>query len=110
MNTASGCAAFRLGFPTSCLRRHVGAPTGLKPKILLHAITKIFCISVEQGMIMEAEEPTVRAGPIPSELTAPPPPQSHREDNTIRYDRRCYFNVCSKANISQLNLPHGTDN
>jgi len=23
----------------------------------------------------------------------------------IRYDTRCYFNVCSKADISQLNLP-----
>jgi len=30
--------------------------------------------------------------------------------NTIRYDTRCYFNVRSKANISQHNLPHGTDN
>jgi len=26
----------------------------------------------------------------------------------IRYDTRCYFNVRSKANMSQLNLPHGT--
>ena len=26
----------------------------------------------------------------------------------IRYDTRCYFNVRSKADISQLNLPHGT--
>ena len=31
--------------------------------------------------------------------------QSH---DTIRYDTRCYFNVRSKANISQLNLPHGS--
>jgi len=30
--------------------------------------------------------------------------------DTIRYDTRCYFNVRSKADISQLNLPHGTDN
>jgi len=30
--------------------------------------------------------------------------------HTIRYDTRCYFNVRSKANMSQLNLPHGTDN
>ena len=30
--------------------------------------------------------------------------------HTIRYDTRCYFNVRSKADISQLNLPHGTDN
>ena len=29
---------------------------------------------------------------------------------TTRYDTRCYFNVRSKADISQLNLPHGTDN
>ena len=29
---------------------------------------------------------------------------------TIRYDTRCYYNVRSKADISQLNLPHGTDN
>ena len=26
---------------------------------------------------------------------------------TILYDTRCYFNVRSKADISQLNLPHG---
>jgi len=30
--------------------------------------------------------------------------------DTIRYDTRCYFNVRSKADISQLNLLHGTDN
>ena len=30
--------------------------------------------------------------------------------DTIRYDTRCYFNVHSKANMSQLNLPHGNDN
>ena len=28
----------------------------------------------------------------------------------LRYDTRCYFNMRSKADISQLNLPHGTDN
>ena len=30
--------------------------------------------------------------------------------DTIRYDTRCYINVRSKANMSQLNLPHGIDN
>ena len=30
--------------------------------------------------------------------------------DTIRYDTRCYFNVRSKADTSQLNLQHGTDN
>jgi len=29
---------------------------------------------------------------------------------SIRYDTRCYFNVRSKADTSQLNLPHGNDN
>jgi len=26
----------------------------------------------------------------------------------IRYNTRCYFNVHSKGDIGQLNLPHGT--
>jgi len=42
------------------------------------------------------------------------PNQQHQNTegiwHTIRYDTRCYFNVRSKADISQLNLPHGTDN
>ena len=36
--------------------------------------------------------------------------QNNNIQFTIRYDTRCYFNVRSKADISQLNLPHGTDN
>ena len=32
------------------------------------------------------------------------------DPGTIRYDTRCYFYVRSKADMSQLNLPHGTDN
>jgi len=31
-------------------------------------------------------------------------------NTTIRYDKRCYFNMRSKADISQLNLPHETKN
>jgi len=31
-------------------------------------------------------------------------------DDTIRYDTGCYFNVRSKADMSRLNLPHGSDN
>ena len=30
--------------------------------------------------------------------------------DTIRYDTRCYFNVRSQADMSQLDLPHGTNN
>jgi len=29
--------------------------------------------------------------------------------STIRYDTKCYFNVRSKADMSQLNLPQGND-
>ena len=48
---------------------------------------------------------TFRAA-VGTEFLSPYPPHTH----TIRYDTRCYFNVRSKADISQLNLPHGTDN
>ena len=37
-------------------------------------------------------------------------PRLHRAQPTLRYDTKCYFNARSKANMSQLNLPHGTDN
>jgi len=40
----------------------------------------------------------------------PTHPSSGPLPATTRYDTRCYFNVRSKANMSQLNLPHGTDN
>jgi len=33
----------------------------------------------------------------------------HQSFVKVRYDTRCLFNVRSKANMSQLNLPHGTD-
>ena len=34
----------------------------------------------------------------------------HSKSIAILYDTRCYFNVRSKADMSQLNLPHGNDN
>jgi len=55
----------------------------------------------------------------PQSLTIKQPPVSQgsvarvynlAESLVLRYDTRCYFNVRSKADISQLNLPHGTDN
>jgi len=36
--------------------------------------------------------------------------RSLKNYDTIRYDTRRYFNVRSNADISQLNLPHGTEN
>jgi len=38
------------------------------------------------------------------------PTTLYRKQDTIRYDTRRYFNVRTKANMSQLNLPHGNDN
>ena len=35
---------------------------------------------------------------------------SQRLVSSVRYDTRCCFNVRSKADMSQLNLPHGTNN
>jgi len=32
-------------------------------------------------------------------------PQEFSKKTTIQYDTRCYFNVRSKADTSQLNLP-----
>ena len=46
-------------------------------------------------------QPRVYASHLPCLLLSSP---------IIRYDTRCYFNVCSKADISHLNIPHGTDN
>ena len=55
------------------------------------------------------KEAKLSASEVPGEVVG-----SGEEDlrcrSTIRYDTRCYFNVRSKANMSQLNLPHGTDN
>ena len=55
-----------------------------------------------------ASEPARTRTPPPSDWTAET--LATHSDSTIRYDTRCYFNVRSKADISQLNLPHGTDN
>ena len=35
---------------------------------------------------------------------------THVRYDTLRYDTRCYLNVRSKADMSQLNLPHGNNN
>ena len=47
----------------------------------------------QAGMVMASSHPSFTNCPVKE-----------------RYDTRCYFNVRSKADISQLNLPHGTDN
>jgi len=36
--------------------------------------------------------------------------EGRSKQGNIGYDTRCYINVRSKANMSQLNLPHGADN
>jgi len=42
-------------------------------------------------------------------VPAHPGSPGQRAVKQVRYDTRCYFNVRSKANMSQLNLLHGTD-
>ena len=47
--------------------------------------------------------------PLPFWAPGPPAwPGLPMASYAIRYDTRCYFNVRSKADISQLNLPHGS--
>jgi len=48
--------------------------------------------------------PTPPANSLSRDLSVTEKPRA------IRYDTICYFNVRSKADMSQLNLPHGTDN
>ena len=55
----------------------------------------------DTGTIAAGARPGWTSRPLHASLIAPA---------TIRYDTRCYFNVRSKADMSQLNLPHGTDN
>jgi len=58
-----------------------------------------------QPCVLTVVGATVESRPSAGQLT-----QLLVSYDTIRYDTRCYFNVRSKANMSQLNLPHGTDN
>jgi len=50
--------------------------------------------------------PNCDAGGLDSARLSPP---ASGRGRLLRYDTRCYFNVRSKADMSQLNLPHGND-
>jgi len=63
-------------------------------------LSELKCTEYDFGR-KSAPDPAGRAYSAPPDLLA---------HDTIRYDTKCYFNVRSKADISQLNLPHGTDN
>jgi len=62
------------------------------------------CIKLEEGR-------HVPQCPVPGDVTGHKQTHRHalvamfRRRLAIRYDTRCYFNVRSKADISQLNLP-----
>ena len=70
------------------------------------------------GEAMPTEPPTRGSAPgprwgmsVPQTSCAPhleilTAPLCRVPQQTLRYDTRCYFNVRSKADISQLNLPH----
>ena len=57
--------------------------------------------------LVEPLQPT-RLGPHLRQLSVGK--RERLDYETIRYDTRCHFNVRSKADVSQFNLPHGTDN
>ena len=46
----------------------------------------------------------------PQPLTPSAAYERYLTPTSIRYDTRCYFNVRSKADISELNLAHGNNN
>ena len=45
-----------------------------------------------------------------SEVVGQDPRTGLKYDRPRPYDTRCYFNVRSKADMNQINLPHGNDN
>jgi len=52
-----GCAAVQLGFPTSCLHRHVGAPIGWYPNVTSFFV--IFWIFWSKMKVTQADAPTI---------------------------------------------------
>ena len=56
--------------------------------------------------------PVIAASPyrVPKSAAAKGDFGHFRSPSSTRYDTRCYFNVRSKADMSQLSLPHGNDN
>jgi len=60
--------------------------------------------SVHPSRVRPSAQCAVRPSVCPS---MGPRQQTRSCYDTIRYDTRCYFNVRSKADMSQLNLPHG---
>ena len=86
----------------------------------LETMSHILCYAQQCGLIITPishKHKTIKKGKgSPYSITERRVPElipvlgSQPAGDTIRYDRRCYFNVRSKADISQLNLPHGTDN
>jgi len=74
MNKTLCCCMFRIGFPTSCLRRHVRAPMAWYLRIVfLHAI---FWVLWCNGKITKADAPTTRLDTTQFRPLVPPPPSS----------------------------------
>ena len=67
--------------------------------VLMTIIANCFVLGLEEHL------PAGDKTPLAVKLVRFSPPSC-----SLRYDTRCYINVRSKAGISQLNLPHGTDN
>jgi len=74
------------------------------------AASRVFAINNATGQIrVKVRTERSQLHPLHSDKTVLSRRFATRHDTT-RYDTRCCFNVRPKADVSQLNLPHGTDN
>ena len=65
---------------------------------------------LRRGSQQSAISPRVLYSPPVRSGAEPWPLKVFLYSRGTRYDTRWYFNVCSKADMSQVNLPHGNDN
>jgi len=129
--------ATAIGADTRSTFVSLGAPLSSVPPIVDTKAVSIASVVTSAGAPPTSQEPAgggigqsytaavpVAAPPAPTVVVKQPEPvrpytgttsykaykENFEKDLRLRYDTRCYFNVRSKADISQLNLPHGTDN
>ena len=66
----------------------------------VEGVVKDMCVDMNKNLLQINEDMNKVKAEVDKQLTI-------NQKELIRYDTRCYFNVRSKADISQLNLPHG---
>ena len=89
---------------------HQGAAPDRQPLLTAVPSTDSHSVQTDDKLLTTTTTTTtIAAAGVESTTTANDHHQVFSDCDTIRLTR-CYFNVRSKADISQLNLPHGTDN